>query len=582
MRELILTSAERQEFPHRDGRLELKNRYTDSVVVVNDFTNDSCLHFLYELFCSLLRDLLDHALFTRDVFHFPLHGAFFCTRLVASGLGRHKQNGKEVSNATLLFPRVARRSFLACRSRRGTLLISMVNPDIFRAYDIRGKAHVQLSTEACHLIGQAFGSVLRRMYAKDRPEVVVGRDARTHGPELEAAVIQGLMKSGCHVHAIGRTPSPVNYFTICEKKLDGGIQVTASHNLKEDNGLKLQIREAEAYSGMALQALRRQIERGDFLEGKGSMESLDATGPYEHFLTDLFSNAAKDLTIIVDGGNGVAGPVNCAVLKACGAKVIELYTEPDGEFPNHPADPSRHETLKDLQVKMKQEHADVGLAFDGDGDRLGIVDERGTIWSSDHVLLLLSKDHLSRHPGAPVIFTVSNSSLLETEITKWGGKPVMSKVGHSFVEHAIREQSALLGGEQSGHFFCGEDYYGFDDALVAAVRFLSIVKGKKLSAVMGAFPKVYQLPELRPSCPDDAKGKVIAAITGYFAKTFPVNTLDGARIDFGDGAWAGIRQSNTSPCISICMEARSPEKLEEVKDMMMNHLRNYPEVNYAL
>ncbi|NOS67535.1 MAG: phosphomannomutase/phosphoglucomutase [Candidatus Peribacteraceae bacterium] len=460
----------------------------------------------------------------------------------------------------------------------------MIDPHIFRAYDIRGKAHSQLSADACRQIGQAFGTVLRRMYSKDHPTVIVGRDARTHGPELEKALIDGLVMAGCHVLKIGQTPSPLNYFTICDRKADGGVHVTASHNPKEDNGLKLQIRDADAFSGDDLQTLRKQIESNDFMTGEGSQEEIDGLTPYKEFLAKTFKNAGKGLTIVVDAGNGVAGPVNCEIFRAVGATVIELFTEPDGNFPNHPADPSKHSTLKDLQAKVKEVKADLGFGFDGDGDRLGLVDEKGMIRSADEILLLLAQDHLQRKKGAPVVFTVSNSEILNTEIERLGGKPYMTKVGHSFVEHAMREHRAQLGGEQSGHFFCGEDYYGFDDALVAGLRILSILKasgGKFVSDRMDEFPQVFQAPELRPHCPDDAKGKIIAAITAHFSKDHPVNTLDGVRIDFGDGAWAGIRQSNTSPCISVCMEARSPEKLKEVQKTVMDHLKKYPEISLS-
>lgn len=463
----------------------------------------------------------------------------------------------------------------------------MIDPRIFRAYDIRGKARTQLSSGLCRLIGQGFGTVLRRMYGKDNPEVIVGRDARTHGPELEAAVIEGLICAGCRVLAIGPSPSPVNYFTICNRKADGGIQVTASHNPKEDNGLKLQIRDAEAFSGEDLQSLRRQIEADDFIDGTGSRSEIDAAAPYMEFLVKRFNNAGSGMTIVVDAGNGIAGPVNCSVFRAVGAKVIEMYTEPDGNFPNHPADPSVHKTLKDLQEKTKAGRADLGFAFDGDGDRLGIVDETGTIRTADETILLLAKDHLTRNPGKPVLFTVSNSGILETEIRKWGGRPVMCKVGHSCVERAMREHGALLGGEQSGHFFCAEDYYCFDDALVASLRILSILSSvpnsgpndiPSLSSLFNRFPKVCHAPELRPFCPDDAKGAVIAAITEHFKKSYPVITLDGVRVDFGDGAWAGIRQGNTNPCISVCMEAGSPDKLREIQKIVMDHLSTYPEI----
>ena len=267
--------------------------------------------------------------------------------------------------------------------------MTSLDPHIFRAYDIRGKAHTQLTEEGCAAIAQAFGTVLRRRYAMDHPTVAVGLDARTHGPGFERAVVRGLVAAGCNVLRIGATPSPVNYFTICDRHLDGGIQITASHNPKDDNGLKLQTRHAEAFSGEDLQALRRQIEAGDMIEGNGSTEEIDALSPYVALLTERFAGAAQGMRIAVDGGNGIAGPTACRVLKALGATVTELFIEPDGTFPNHAADPSKHATLADLQRAVVSGNLDIGLAFDGDGDRIGIVDDAGRILTADETLLLL-------------------------------------------------------------------------------------------------------------------------------------------------------------------------------------------------
>lgn len=476
-----------------------------------------------------------------------------------------------------------------------------IDPLIFRAYDIRGKAMTQLTTEAARLIAHAFGTVLQERYGKGSyyPTVVVGRDARTHGGALEDEVIAGLVAAGCAVKHIGMTPSTVNYFTIATQRFDGGMQVTASHNPKEDNGLKLQLRDAQAYSGEDLQDLRQRIENGVFGSGQGSVEACDGVTPYLDYMERIFKGVGDGVSVVVDSGNGVAGPVYVEALKLAGAKVTGMYVEPDGNFPNHPADPSKHATLRELQAKVVEMKADCGFGFDGDGDRVGVVDERGVILSADQILLLLAKDHLSRHPGMPVIFTVSNSAMLETEIEKWGGKPVMCKVGHSFVEHAMRENKAMLGGEQSGHFFTEEDYFGFDDALVASLRILKILVSasdgeseknqipnakfhklitRSLSKLIEQFPRVFQSPERRPRCPDDEKAAVVVKITESFKKKYPVNVLDGARIDFGDGAWAGIRHSNTSPCLSVCIEARSPEKLKEVEKIVLDELKKYPEV----
>jgi phosphomannomutase / phosphoglucomutase len=472
---------------------------------------------------------------------------------------------------------------LTFRVRLYAMNHSPIDPKIFRAYDIRGRAYEQLTTDACRLIGQAFGTELRERYEKEHPTVAVGRDARTHGPEFQQAVIQGLMEAGCIVIDIGQTPSPVNYFTLCTQDLDGGVQVTASHNPAHDNGLKLSVRHAHAYAGEELQHLRRRIENANMIFGEGELRAFDAITPYIEYLASLFEGAGIGLRIAVDSGNGVAGPAYCRALRAVGAEVTELYTEPDGTFPNHPADPSKHSTLKDLQAAVVEHGLRAGLAFDGDGDRLGLVDETGTIRSADEILLLLAKDHLSRFPGAKVVFTVSNSGILFTEISKWGGKPVMCKVGHSFVEHVMLENGAMLGGEQSGHFFCGEDYFLYDDALAAALRLLAILRemNAPLSSLFEEFPKVHQAPERRPHVPDEHKGRVIEGVQTHFSRHHDVETMDGVRIDFGDGSWAGIRQSNTSPCISIVLEARSPERLREIEELVLGHLKEYPEIQWS-
>ncbi len=464
-----------------------------------------------------------------------------------------------------------------------------IPPHIFRAYDIRGVAGKEVSEEFCSLVGKAFGAELRERYRKDHPTVIVGRDARTHSPLLEQSLIEGLISTGCIVKKIGMVPSPVNYFAVCHFGCDGSVQITASHNAKEDNGLKLQVRNAEAFSGEELQKLRQRIEEEKFREGEGSVEEIDAVTPYKEKVKGILNVVGarhalplQALKIAADFGNGVAGPVYGSILKELGVDLIELYAKPDGTFPNHMADPSKHETLKDLIETVKKEKADLGIAFDGDGDRVGVVDEKGSIVSPDYLLLLLAEDHLSRHPGASIIYTVSMSSILETEVKRMGGKPIMSIVGHSFVEHAMKEHGSHLGGEQSGHFFCGEDFYDHDDALVAAMRVLSIMKTSgehSLSPLLSHYPTIYQTPEWRPHCDDDKKSDVIRKVSQHFQKKgYPCITIDGVRIDFGDGAWAGIRQSNTAPKISVCMEARSKEKLKEVEHIIKAHLASYPEI----
>jgi len=457
-----------------------------------------------------------------------------------------------------------------------------IDPRIFRAYDIRGRADSQLSEYAYRMIGQAFGSEVRKRTGKESPRICIGRDARTHSPAFEKAAIEGLLASGCTVILIGAVPSPVNYWTICSQNLDGGTHVTASHNPGHDNGIKFCLAGANSFAGEDIQILKRRIDNQDFFEGKGSLETLDVEPIYMDHVASIFKGVGDGMKVVVDSGNGIAGPLYTELLRRVGAEVVGLYIEPDGTFPNHAADPSKAETLRDLQALVLKEKADIGLAFDGDGDRVGIVDETGTIRNSDQMLLLLAVDHLSRHPGAPIIHTVSASGILQSEIEKHGGKPVMCKVGHSNVEHAMHDNHSMLGGETSGHMFCGEGYYHFDDACVAALRVLTILKNKgtPLSAHFAAFPKVYQMPPLRPYTPDEVKGQIVTDSIEHFQKIYPVETMDGARIDFGDNAWAGIRKSNTSPCIDLCVEARTEEKMEAVKAEIMEFLKAYPQIEW--
>ncbi|ALM09616.1 MAG TPA: phosphomannomutase [Candidatus Peribacter riflensis] len=459
--------------------------------------------------------------------------------------------------------------------------MSPLDPHIFRAYDIRGKVPAQLNEEVCRLIGRAFGSIVRELYTIEHPKLVVGRDMRTHSASLEQALIEGLVSTGCEILDIGMTPSPVNYFVICHRKLDGGLQVTASHNPKEDNGIKLQIRDAVAFAGEDIQTLLQRIASGTFLSGKGSVKTIDGIGPYLDWLEQQFGRCADGARVVIDTGNGTSGPVMMEAIRRTGAQVTGLYLEPDGTFPNHPADPSKHATLQELQERVVREKADIGFALDGDGDRLGVVDEQGNILSCDQTLLFLAEDTLKRFPGKPIVFTTSMSSTLETEIRKWGGTPVMCKVGHSFVEHEMQKQGAPLGGEQSGHFFLEDLAHGYDDALIVALQVLRILKSGKesLSLCLAHYPTVFVAQELRPGCPDDRKFEIVATIITHFQKNYPVNTLDGARIDFGDGAWSNIRASNTSPKLSVCMEARSPEKLTTIAELIHEHLKTYPEIS---
>ena len=460
---------------------------------------------------------------------------------------------------------------------------NVIQQAIFRAYDIRGTYPDQLNAENAGLIGKGFAAYLNKHLKIKNPKIVVGRDNRIHSEELQKAFINALVESGCKVTNIGLSPSPYLYFANCHGQFDAGCNVTASHNPPQYNGFKLILENAHAVFGDELQKIYQIIQKGDFVMGAGKLASFNFYDDYLKKLKSLFS-FSHPLNVVVDTGNGVAGMFYPHLLKILGHDVTEIHTELDGTFPNHEPDPIVEENLADLQKKVLEIKADIGLAFDGDGDRVGLVAENGEFINADKTLMLLSKDALFRHPEKAVVFTVSNSQVLFDLVKEWSGKPVMCKVGHSFVEDAINKNKAILGGEQSGHFFLPENYYPFDDALVTACRILKVVSdaGKSVSSLFDEFPKTYSLPEMRPKCADKIKFKIIKKVTDHFKGKYPCNTLDGIRIDFGNGGWAGIRASNTSPRVSITMEAKSKKELEKIKEVVLGHLKTYPEIEWSL
>lgn len=457
-----------------------------------------------------------------------------------------------------------------------------LSQNIFRAYDIRGTYPDDLNAVTAELIGKGFAGWLINKSGNSNPTVVVGRDNRTHGEELQNAFIKGLMESGCHVTNIGLSPSPYLYFANVFGTFDAGCNVTASHNPKEYNGFKLMTANAHAVFGDQIQEVYQVIEKGDFVSGKGTMLSANFMDDYFKKLKSIFT-FSRPLKIVVDTANGIAGMLYPTILRKLGCEVTELYTELDGTFPNHEPDPIVEENLTDLKKKVLEVEADIGLSFDGDGDRVGLITEKGEFIDADKTLMLLSKDALIRHPDKAVVFTVSNSQVLFDLVKEWGGKPVMCKVGHSYVEDAMNEHKAIVGGEQSGHFFLPEDYYPYDDALVTACRVLQILSDsdKPLSELFAQFPTTYSIPEMRPECADEVKFEVIDKITDYFKDKYPAETMDGIRLDFGNGGWAGIRASNTSPRISITMEAKTQGELENIKSIILDHLKTYSEIKWT-
>jgi phosphomannomutase/phosphoglucomutase len=452
----------------------------------------------------------------------------------------------------------------------------MINSQIFRAYDIRGIYGQDLTAEGAELIGKGFGT-----YLGGGKKIVVGRDNRIHGEELQKAFIRGLVGTGCLVFDLGLSPSPYLYFANTYGQFEAGCNVTASHNSAEYNGFKLVGGQAHSICGQELQKILKIIQNKEFIVGVGSVIQVDFTREYKTKLQTMFSFSRK-IRVVVDTGNGVAGQFYPSLINQLGVDVIGLYTELDGNFPHHSPDPIVEGNLIDLKQKVLENKADLGIAFDGDGDRVAFIDEKGNFHNSDQTLFLLSRDLLSRQVGSKVVFTVSNSQALFSDIEAHGGIPIMTKVGHSFVENTMAKEQALLGGEQSGHFFIKENYYAYDDALVAALKVIQILNNgiKPISELFAELPPTFSEPEMRPYVNDDIKFKVIEKITRFFTPKYKCNTLDGVRIDFGEDAWAGLRASNTSPCLSICLEAKSKEKLIMIKNEIMAHLKEYPDINW--
>jgi len=459
----------------------------------------------------------------------------------------------------------------------------MLFDHIFRAYDIRGIYEKDLNEETAKLIGKGYGTYLIRKsgITDHKLEVVVGKDNRIHGENLQAALIEGICSTGINVTNIGLATSPLLYFSICQGNFDGGINVTASHNPKEFNGFKLQGRMAHSICGDKIQEILEIIKKEDFEEGKGILAEGNFLTEYANKISSIASIENKP-KIVIDAGNGVAGKFAPRIFDLIGCEVVPLYCESDGTFPSHQPDPEIEENLKDLKTKVLAEKADFGVAFDGDGDRTGIVDSEGNHYPADLLILLLARDILSRHPNTSIVYDLKATEILKDEVIKFGGKPVMSPTGHSFVEELMTETGALLGGELSGHIFIAENYYGFDDAFLAAAKILEIItkSGKPLKEHFADLPQTYNTPEIKLGCAEEHKFIAVDKITKHFVSKYKCLTIDGVRIDFGEGAWGICRASNTSPKLTLRFEAKSPEKLEEIKEEVLGYLRGYEEIKF--
>ncbi|TBU92527.1 phosphomannomutase/phosphoglucomutase [Pseudomonas dryadis] len=449
--------------------------------------------------------------------------------------------------------------------------------DIFRAYDIRGVVGSGLTPETAYWIGRAIGS---QSLAQGEPNVAVGRDGRLSGPELVQQLIQGLIDCGCQVSDVGMVPTPVVYYAAHVLAGKSAVMLTGSHNPPDYNGFKIVIA-GDTLANEQIQALKARIDDNDLISGVGAVEQVDLLPRYFKQIREDIA-MAKPLKVVVDCGNGAAGVIAPQLIEALGCQVIPLFCEVDGNFPNHHPDPGKPENLVDLIAKVKEENADLGLAFDGDGDRVGVVTNSGSIVYPDRLLMLFAKDVVSRNPGADIIFDVKCTRRLTPLISGYGGRPVMWKTGHSLIKKKMKETGALLAGEMSGHVFFKERWFGFDDGIYAAARLLEILSQDKRSAeqVFAAFPSDIATPEINIKVTEQNKFGIIERLQreGQWGEG-NITTLDGVRVDYPKG-WGLVRASNTTPVLVLRFEAESQQELERIQAVFRSQLHIVaPDIN---
>jgi len=441
-------------------------------------------------------------------------------------------------------------------------VVRPANPAIFREYDIRGVAERDFDDAFARTLGQAYGTMAREA---GKRVVAVGRDCRLTSPSYASALADGLVSTGLEVVDIGTCPTPLMYFSLFHFDLDGGIQVTGSHNPPDFNGFKICLDKSTIY-GEQIQELRERIARGGFAAGRGRRTAREIIAPYQDHVAGQFGRLPRNLTVIVDAGNSTAGPVAPPLFERLGCTVTRLFCDMDGRFPNHHPDPTVVENMQHLIEAMRTHQADVGIAFDGDADRIGVVDRSGRIIWGDEMLVLFARDVLARHPGAVIVSEVKCSQRLYDDIAARGGRGIMWKAGHSLLKAKMKETGALLGGEMSGHMFFADRYFGYDDAIYAGCRLLEIVarEGRSVDELLADLPVAFTTPEIRVDCPEDKKFQVAERAREYFRARHEIIDVDGVRVRFPHG-WGLIRASNTQPVLVLRFEARSQAELQEYR-----------------
>jgi phosphomannomutase/phosphoglucomutase len=441
---------------------------------------------------------------------------------------------------------------------------------VFREYDIRGRAGEEISRTFAYLLGRAFGEKVK---SSGMNRVVVGRDNRKSSPELRDALIAGLHRSGCRVTDIGQVTTPMFYYSLEHLDIPCGLMVTASHNPGDENGFKIAVDKSTIY-GEEIAALRRSMERMLAEEGverippvlPSLLTQVDIEQPYMEMLREKIILGPRKVKVVADCGNGTPSPFVPKALEQWGCELVPLYCESDPSFPNHHPDPVDPKNLRDLIRKVREEKADLGLAFDGDGDRLGVVDEQGNILWGDQLMILFWREILPKYPGCQALVEVKCSQALVEEIEKLGGKPVFHRTGHSHIKASMKKLNTPFTGEMSGHIFFKDEYFGFDDALYAAGRLLRIFTNsdKRLSELFADIPRYVATPETRVPCREEKKPSILEKVKQYFRATNEIIEVDGARILFPNG-WGLVRASNTQPILVLRAEADSETGLEQIK-----------------
>lgn len=453
-----------------------------------------------------------------------------------------------------------------------------MNTAIFRDYDIRGVYNKDFNQSDAELIGKAFGTYIQKISGS---RLVIGHDNRFSSDEINASLISGLLGSGCAVTDVGLSLTPLVHFSVIKYGFDGGVMVTASHNPKEFNGFRFDAAGGKPLYGEAILDIRKIVEEKSFKRGDGRIEYTEVFGDYMAAIQSRIE-LKRPLKVVIDCGNGTPSAFAPLLFERLGAQVVSQHCFLHGDYPYHQPDPEEKLNMRDGVERVLKEKADLGIGFDTDGDRFGIIDEKGHVYENDKILIVLARDLLKRHPRAKVIFDVKSSYVLPQEIKRAGGVPLMMKTGHPYFKAAMdKDSEILLGGEVSSHTFIKENYYGYDDGLFAAAKVLQI-----LSEVLHPFSDFFQdvvktahTEELKAFCPDEQKFTIEKELTEEFKRTWEVIDLDGARVKFSETAWALVRASNTTPAISLRFEAENSTKLNEIIEIVEARLQKYPVVD---